>query len=85
MKTKNQFKSIKILESGKAIKCQLKNGKEFRYHSQWLRDNALDSETRDSNSGQRLIDHTNLIISLILLSTAELAFQLAEVHSFSYF
>jgi len=60
MKTKNQFKSIKILESGKAIKCQLKNGKEFRYHSQWLRDNALDSETRDSNSGQRLIDHTNL-------------------------
>ncbi len=59
MKAKKQFKSIKIIESGKAIKCQLKNGDELRYHSQWLRDNALDSETRDSNNGQKLINHIN--------------------------
>ena len=51
----------KIIESGKAIKCRLKNGGELRYHSQWLRDNALDSETRDSNNGQKLLNGAETI------------------------
>ena len=49
------FKSIKITDSGKAITLQRRDGSNVRYHSTWLRDNALDPKTRDVNNGQRLI------------------------------
>ena len=49
------FKSIKITDSGKAIVLQRGDGSEVRYHSTWLRDNALDPNTRDAKNGQRLI------------------------------
>ena len=49
------FKSVKIINSGKAILLSRKYGAPLRYHSTWLRDNALDAKTRDKNNGQRLI------------------------------
>ena len=49
------FKSVKIINSGKAILLSRKYGAPLRYHSTWLRDNSLDSKTRDKNNGQRLI------------------------------
>ena len=49
------FKSVKIIEDGKSIIIQHSNGSALRYHSTWLRDNALDPKTRDVNNGQRLI------------------------------
>ena len=41
------FKSIKIIDSGKAIILSHKDGSQIRYHSTWLRDNSNDPETRD--------------------------------------
>ena len=59
MKVNNGFKLVKIIDSGKAIRCLCKNGDAIRYHSNWLRDNSLDSMTRDVNNGQRLINHSD--------------------------
>ena len=36
------FKSVKIINSGKAILLSRKYGAPLRYHSTWLRDNAND-------------------------------------------
>ena len=47
------FKSIKVTDSGKSIILQRSVGSSVRYHSIWLRDNALDPKTRDVNNGQR--------------------------------
>jgi len=41
------FKSVKVISSGKAILLSRKSGIPLRYHSTWLRDNALDTKTRD--------------------------------------
>jgi len=51
----HSFKSVKLIDAGKAIILQRTDGSTLRYHSTWLRDNALDPKTRDSKSGQRLI------------------------------
>jgi len=56
----NLFKSVKVINSGKAILLSRKNGTAIRYHSTWLRDNALDSETRDKKNGQRLISISDI-------------------------
>lgn len=34
---------------------ELEDGTRVRFHAVWLRDNALDPQTRDPGSGQRLI------------------------------
>jgi len=62
------FKSIKITDSGKAIILQRSDGSNVRYHSTWLRDNALDSKTRDANSGQRLITLSDIPINTYIES-----------------
>ena len=49
------FKSVKVIDSGKSIVLQRFDGSTLRYHSTWLRDNALDSKTRDPKNRQRLI------------------------------
>ena len=51
----DSFKSAKIIDSGKSIILQRVDGSALRYHSTWLRDNALDPKTRDTKNGQRLI------------------------------
>ena len=51
----HSFKSISVIDSGKSIILQLSDGSSIRYHSTWLRDNALDTKTRDVNNKQRLI------------------------------
>ena len=62
------FKSIKITDSGKAIVLQRGDGSEVRYHSTWLRDNALDPKTRDANNGQRLITLSDIPIKTYIES-----------------
>ena len=57
------FKSIKITDSGKALILQRSNGSKVRYHSTWLRDNALDPKTRDTKNGQRLITLSDIPIN----------------------
>jgi len=51
----HSFKSVKVIDAGKSIILQRPDGSTLRYHSTWLRDNALDSKTRDPQNGQRLI------------------------------
>ena len=51
----HSFKSVKVIDAGKSIILQRADGSTLRYHSTWLRDNALDSKTRDPKNGQRLI------------------------------
>ena len=62
------FKSIKITDSGKAIMLQRSDGSNVRYHSTWLRDNALDPKTRDANNGQRLITLSDIPINTYIKS-----------------
>ena len=58
----HSFKSIKVIDSGKSIILQRKDGSSVRYHSTWLRDNALDAKTRDVNNKQRLITLSDIPI-----------------------
>ena len=51
----HSFKSSKIIDEGKSIILQRVDVSTLRYHSAWLRDNALDPKTRDTKNGQRLI------------------------------
>ena len=62
------FKSIKITDSGKAIILQRSDGSKVRFHSIWLRDNALDPKTREANSGQRLITLSEIPINTYIES-----------------
>ena len=62
------FKSIKVIDSGKAITLQRSDGSNVRYHSTWLRDNALDPKTRDVNNGQRLITLSDIPINTYIES-----------------
>ena len=64
----HSFKSIKVIDSGKSIILQRKNGSSIRYHSTWLRDNALDPKTRDANNGQRLITLSDVPINISIQS-----------------
>ena len=62
------FKSVKIINSGKAILLSRKYGAPLRYHSNWLLDNALDSKTRDKNNGQRLISVLDIPVNTYIKS-----------------
>jgi len=62
------FKSIKITDSGKTIILQRSDGSKVRFHATWLRDNALDSKTRDANNGQRLITLSDIPINTYIES-----------------
>ena len=64
------FKSIKVIDSGKAILLSRKDGSKIRYHSTWLRDNASDVKTRDRNNGQRLISISDMPIGTYIKSAS---------------
>jgi len=47
--------SIEIFADGTALRLDWAEGTSARFHAVWLRDNALDAETRSPGNGQRLI------------------------------
>ena len=47
--------AINILDEGTAVQVVWADGHSARFHAIWLRDNALDGETRAPGNGQRLI------------------------------
>ena len=51
------FKSAQVIDDGKSIILRRTDGSTLRYHSTWLRDNALDSKTE--------IEITTRIIKLL--------------------
>jgi len=62
------FKSAKIIDDGKSIILKRADGSALRYHSTWLRDNALDPKTRDSKNGQRLITLSDIPVNIHIKS-----------------
>ena len=64
----NLFKSVEIIEDGRSIIVQRSNGSILRYHSTWLRDNALDPKTRDTKNGQRLITLSDIPVNIYIES-----------------
>ena len=66
----NLFKSIKIIDSGKAIILSRQDGSRLRYHATWLRDNANDPKTRDKNNGQRLISVSDIPVNSYIKSAS---------------
>ena len=47
--------TAEIIEDGAAVNLRWDDGREARFHAIWLRDNALDPETRSPGNGQRLV------------------------------
>ena len=66
----SSFKSVKIIDSGKAVLVTRKDGSCLRYHSTWLRDNANDPKTRDKNNGQRLISVSDIPVNSYVKSAS---------------
>ena len=64
------FKSVKVINSGKAILLSRKHGAPLRYHSTWLRDNALDYKTRNKKNGQRLISISDIPVKTYIKSAS---------------
>ena len=52
-------RTVEILDGGGAVRVSLPSG-PARFHAIWLRDNALDPQTRDTGNGQRLISVSDL-------------------------
>ena len=64
------YKSVKVINSGKAILLSRKYKTPLRYHSTWLRDNALDYKTRDKKNGQRLISISDIPVKTYIQSAS---------------
>jgi len=64
----HSFKSIKVIDSGKSIILKRNDDTSVRFHSTWLRDNALDPKTRDANNKQRLITLSDIPINISIKS-----------------
>jgi gamma-butyrobetaine dioxygenase len=47
--------SVSILDGGKALEATFSDGVRRRFHALWLRDSALDPQTRSPGNGQRLV------------------------------
>ncbi len=50
-----RIESVERLEDGAAVAVSWDDGRASRFHAIWLRDNALDADTRSPENGQRLI------------------------------
>ena len=50
-----RLQAVELIDGGTALRLQWDQGNPTRFHALWLRDNALDAETRDPGNGQRLI------------------------------
>ena len=44
-----------VIDDGRAVEIAFADTGRARFHAVWLRDNALDAETRSPRNGQRLI------------------------------
>ena len=56
----NRFTHVERIDDGRAIAITDNAGITQRFHSIWLRDNALDPDTRAPENGQKLITLSSL-------------------------
>lgn len=52
--------AAEVAEHGGTVCTRWTDGEEIRFHAMWLRDNALDPDTRSPSNGQRLITLTDI-------------------------
>ncbi|WP_299618994.1 TauD/TfdA family dioxygenase [Pelagibius sp.] len=64
------IESAKIVEEGAALETRWGDGAALRFHAIWLRDNALDPETRSPENGQRLVTLNEIPPDTRVLETA---------------
>lgn len=57
---------VEVIEEGAALAVTWQNGQRARFHAIWLRDNALDPQTRAAGNGQRLITLSDIPTSLAI-------------------
>lgn len=77
-----ELKTAEILSTGEALELSWKDGSRARFHAIWLRDNALDPETRSEINGQRLITLLDIpsnthIVDASLTSEGDLSVMIA--------
>jgi gamma-butyrobetaine dioxygenase len=70
--------SAQIIEDGAAVLLRWKDDESARFHALWLRDNALDPQTRSLTNGQRLITILDIpsdvtIASAVLTGSGDLS------------
>ena len=63
--------ALQVDRSGEFLTLDFADGTRSRFHAIWLRDNALDPETRDPRNGQRLIT-LNEIAADLSIADAEI-------------
>jgi gamma-butyrobetaine hydroxylase len=61
--------AAQLLDEGRAVELSFGDAKA-RFHALWLRDNALDAETRSATNGQRLITILDVPAETRIASTA---------------
>ncbi len=74
--------TVDIIDGGSAARITFADGANARFHALWLRDNALDAETRSPGNGQRLITIKDVpastaIVAAAVEPTGELTFTFA--------
>jgi len=60
--------AVKIIEDRQALAVNWPDGKNHRYHGIWLRDNGLDSSSRDPHNGQKKFSVADLTLDLEIVS-----------------
>lgn len=55
MSGNNPVENVELAGAGDYITLHLQGGGTLRFHAMWLRDNALDADTRSLQNGQRLV------------------------------
>jgi len=51
----DQIETAELIAGGSTVRVTWRDGRSARFHAVWLRDNALDPETRSPANGQRLV------------------------------
>ncbi len=65
-----RVKSVEVIDGGAALAAAWDDGQRLRFHALWLRDNALDPETRSPQNGQRLVTLQDIPADTRILSAA---------------
>ena len=85
----SDLQTPEIIDSGNAVTVRWQDGRAARFHAIWLRDNALDENTRSASNGQRLITlgdiPKNTNISSATIENNELLVRFMPDNSSSHF
>lgn len=85
-----RLNAAEIISNGNALELSWDEGSRARFHAIWLRDNALDSETRSSTNGQRMITVLDIpsgskIVDATLTPKGDLSVKIApEMKEFAF-